>query len=447
MIGGGIYTLLGAGVLRAGPAVLISFLLGAIASLFAALAYAELGSMVPVAGSAYTYAYATMGQLVAWIIGWDLILEYDISVCPTAQQFSAAVQRALESFGLVLPHWAQTAAYASQGAWWAFDPAHSRCDIIAALFLIGISMLLALGVKESAVSNNVMVIIKIGVLVIFMAAGLALFHWHNLVPFAPLGWGKLAFGASGLGIIPAAALVFWVFGGFDMVTTAAEESRVPSFDVPFGVIGSLVIGTIVYCATAFVMVGITPWHSVDETNALGQAVAPLHNPFVDWSLTIGIIVGTTSVSLSQLLCQARILFVMGRDGMLPPIFAQVHPRFRTPAATTLLNGVVVALISLIVPIDALLELVNIGIFTAFIIVCGGVIWLRYKHPELPRPFRSPFVPLFPILGIVSSLFLSTVGLGQFTWLRFCAWLVAGIAIYFAYGYHHARADLALGEVA
>ncbi len=444
MIGGGIFTTIGPGVAKAGPAIIISFVLAGLASMFAALCYAELGAMVPIAGSAYTYAYATLGQVVAWIIGWDLILEYGISAAPVAQQFSGAFQGALGSFGLVLPKVLHQAQFMYHGPWWAFwrwDLARSQYDVIGAAFIILLSILLALGIRETATSNNIFVVIKIGALVVFVIAGLSLFHPGNLHPFAPLGWGQISFGASGSGIVPAAALVFFAYIGFDTATTTAEECREPSVDVPLGVLGSLAIGTLIYCSVAIVLVAVVPWQKVDQNNALGAALAPLHNPLITAIITVGVLAGTTSVALTSLLGQTRIFYVMARDGMLPPFVAAVNPRFKTPARMTMLTGVIVAILTLIVPLDTLLELVNIGTFSAFIIVCAGVIYLRRRRPDLPRPFRSPFVPFFPLCGIVLSLFLSTIGLGQFTWLRFALWLVVGLAISFSYGYRHARPEL------
>jgi basic amino acid/polyamine antiporter, APA family len=431
MIGGGIFTTIGPGVQKAGPAIIIAFLLAGCASLFAALSYAELGAMVPIAGSAYTYAYATLGQIVAWIIGWDLILEYGVSAAPVAQQFSASFQDALRQFGIVLPAWAQTAHLAGL---------HTQVDVIGALFVLALSGLLALGISETAISNNTFVVVKIAALVVFVVAGLTLFHPANLTPFTPLGWGRLAFGASGNGIIPAAALVFFTYIGFDTATTTAEETRRPERDVPIGVLGSLAIGTLIYCAVATVLVGVVPWQRVDPNSPLLLAIAPLHNPFVAWSITIGILAGTTTVALTSLLGQTRIFYVMARDRMLPPFVAAVHPRFKTPARMTMITGIIVAALTLIVPLDALLELVNIGTFSAFTIVCAGVIWLRYKRPELERPFRSPLVPLFPLCGIALSVFLSSVGLGPLTWLRFIVWLVVGLAVYFGYGFRHSGAE-------
>jgi APA family basic amino acid/polyamine antiporter len=438
MIGGGIFTTIGPGVAKAGPAIIIAFLLAGLASFFAALCYAELGSMVPIAGSAYTYAYATLGQLVAWIIGWDLILEYAVSAAPVAAAFSSAVQGAAKAIWHVsLPLWAQTAHWEHIGPWWAFwslDPAKTTVDVVGALFVLALSALLVIGIKETATSNNAFVVIKIAALVVFVIVGLSLFHPANLVPFAPFGWGTIAFGASGNGIVPAAALVFFTYIGFDTATTTAEETRNPKRDVPVGVLGSLAIGTLIYCTVAVVLVGVVPWQHVDQNAALLAALAPLHNPWLDAIITIGVIAGTTSVALTSLLGQSRIFYVMARDRMLPPAVAAIDPRFKTPARMTIITGFIVALLTFVIPLDALLELVNIGTFSAFIIVCAGVIWLRYKRPDLKRPFRSPLVPIFPICGILLSVFLSSVGLGPYTWLRFIVWLAIGLVIYFCYGF-------------
>jgi APA family basic amino acid/polyamine antiporter len=428
MIGGGIFTTIGPGIAMAGPAIVVSFLLAGLASFFAALAYAELGAMVPIAGSAYTYAYATLGEIVAWIIGWDLILEYGVSAAPVAQQFSSYAQSALGLIGITLPSWAANAHFST-------NVSTLHIDLIGAAFVIVLSALLALGIRETASSNNAFVVIKVGALIVFVIVGVTLFHAAYFHPFAPHGWGAggLA-GGNGLGIIPAAALVFFSYIGFDTATTTAEETRNPQRDVPIGVIGSLAIGTVIYCSVAFVLVGVVPWDHVDQNAALAAALRPLHSNLLQALMVLGAFAGTTSVALTSLLGQTRIFYAMARDGLLPPFVARINPRFGTPAGMTMCTGLVIAIMTLVVPLDALLELVNIGTFSAFIIVCAGVIWLRKHRPELRRPFRSPFVPIFPIFGIALSLFLSTQGLGQFTWIRFIVWLIVGLCIYFTYGY-------------
>jgi basic amino acid/polyamine antiporter, APA family len=443
MIGGGIFTTIGTGVKGAGPAVIISYLVAGLTSFFAALCYAELGAMVPVAGSAYTYAYATMGKLFAWIIGFALIFEYGISAAPVAQQFSAAIQDVLKTIGVVLPPWAQQSALTIHGNWWnpaAYDLLHSQYDVVGAVFVLLLSVLLSIGIRESATTNNVFVVLKISALVVFIVAGVFLFHAFNLHDFNPYGLGKLEpFGGTleadqPIGIIPIAAFVFFSYIGFDTATTTAEECKNPQVDVPLGVIGALAIGTVIYCATAVVLVGAVPWQQVPAKNPLVYALAPLHMPVLNWVITIGVLAGTTSVALSSLLGQTRIFYVMARDKMLPSAVAHIDPRFKTPVRTTMITGVAVALLTLIVPLNQLLNLVNIGTLIAFTVVCAGVLYLRKRKPDIPRAFRVPFVPLFPILGIVLALFLAVFGLSRTTWTWFLIALVVGLIFFFSYGY-------------
>ncbi len=452
MIGGGIFTTIGTGVKGAGPAVIISYLLAGLTSFFAALCYAELGAMVPVAGSAYTYAYATMGKLFAWIIGFALLFEYGISAAPVAQQFSAAIQDVLKSIGFALPAWAQQSNLIINGPWWQlgnWDFLHSQYDIVGAIFVIGLSLLLSVGIRESATVNNVFVVLKISALGVFVIAGLFLFHAANLHNFNPVGWGKLhPFGgiadysssAQPYGIIAIGAYVFFSYIGFDTATTTAEECKRPQFDVPVGVIGALAIGTVIYCTTAIVLVAAVPWNKVPIKDPLVYALAPLHIPILTAVITIGVLAGTTSVALASLLGQSRIFYVMARDGMLPPIVAAVHPRFKTPLVTTMITGVAVAMLTLIVPLNNLLNLVNIGTLIAFTVVCSGVLYLRKRRPDLPRSFKVPFVPLFPILGIVFSLFLAVFGLSRATWTWFAIALVAGLIFFFSYGFRKSNPD-------
>jgi APA family basic amino acid/polyamine antiporter len=443
MIGGGIFTTVGTGVQGAGPAVLVSYLLAGLTSFFAALCYAELGAMVPVAGSAYTFAYATMGKLFAWIIGFALIFEYGISAAPVAQQFSAAIQEILKDVGLVVPSWAQTSNLVINGPWWlpsSYDLAHSQCDLVGALFVLALSALLSIGIRESAGANNIFVVLKISALLVFIVAGAFLFHAANLHDFAPRGWGKLVpFGGAveasqPYGIIPIAALVFFSYIGFDTATTTAEECKNPQRDIPLGVIGALVIGTVIYALTAIVLVGAVPWMHVPAKDPLVYALAPLHQPILTWVITVGILAGTTSVALASLLGQSRIFYVMARDKMLPPAVAHVSRRFKTPVTTTVITGVAVAALTLIVPLNELLNLVNIGTLIAFSVVCAGVLYLRARKPDIPRTFRVPFVPLFPILGIVFSMFLAVFGLSRTTWIWFVIALVVGLVFFFGYGF-------------
>ncbi|PZR56030.1 MAG: amino acid permease [Candidatus Meridianibacter frigidus] len=452
MIGGGIFTTIGTGVKGAGPAVIISYLLAGLTSFFAALCYAELGSMVPVAGSAYTYAYATLGKLFGWIIGFALIFEYGISAAPVAQQFSAAFQDVLKSVGIALPVWAQTSNLVMHGAWWnlaGYDFAHTQVDLVGALFVLALSALLSIGIRESATTNNIFVVLKISALMVFIVAGIFLFHAANLHDFNPMGWGRLSpFGGMAdytsslqpFGIIAISAYVFFSYIGFDTATTTAEECKNPQRDVPLGVLGALAIGTVIYCATAIVLVGAVPWSHVPLKDPLVYALAPLHLPFVSAIIVMGVLAGTTSVALSSLLGQSRIFYVMARDKMLPPVVAKVHPRFKTPLNTTMFTGVVVALLTLVVPLNQLLNLVNIGTLIAFTVVCAGVLYLRHRKPDMQRSFRVPFVPVFPILGIVCSLFLAVFGLSKTTWIWFTGCLLVGLIFFFCYGFRKSNPD-------
>jgi APA family basic amino acid/polyamine antiporter len=461
MIGGGIFTTIGTGVKGAGPAVIVSYLLAGLTSFFAALCYAELGAMVPIAGSAYTYAYATLGKLFAWIIGFALIFEYGISAAPVAQQFSAAIQDVFKTFGWVLPAWAQQSNLLIHGPWWQFsswDLAHSQIDVVGGLFVIGLSILLSIGIRETATTNNIFVVLKISALIVFVIAGVWLFKmahfvtgspatwWHQLSPY---GWGALRpFGgmadytssAQPYGIVAIGAYVFFSYIGFDTATTTAEECKNPQRDVPMGVIGALAIGTIIYCATAIVLIGAVPWQHVPIKNPLVYALAPLHQPWLNWIITMGVLAGTTSVALSSLLGQTRIFYVMARDKMLPPAVAKINPRFKTPVRTTMLTGMAVALLTLVVPLNELLNLVNIGTLIAFTVVCAGVLYLRKRKPDLPRTFRVPFVPLFPILGIVCSMFLAIFGLSSTTWTWFAGALIVGLIFFFSYGFRMSKPD-------
>jgi basic amino acid/polyamine antiporter, APA family len=452
MIGGGIFTTIGTGVVGAGPAVIVSYLLAGATSFFAALCYAELGAMVPVAGSAYTYAYATLGKLFAWIIGFALIFEYGLSAAPVAQQFSAALQDVFKSAGLALPAWAQQSNLIIHGPWWvpsSWDLLHSQCDIVGALFVVGLSTLLSIGIRESATTNNIFVVLKISALIVFVIAGASLFHASHFAQWAPHGWGALRpFGgmadysssAQPYGIIAIGAYVFFSYIGFDTATTTAEECKRPQFDVPMGVIGALAIGTLIYCATAIVLIGAVPWNHVPIKNPLVYALVPLHHPWLSWIITMGVLAGTTSVALSSLLGQTRIFYVMARDKMLPPAVSVIHPKFKTPVRTTMITGVAVAILTLIVPLNQLLNLVNIGTLIAFTVVCAGVLYLRKRRPDIPRSFRVPFVPLFPILGIVLSLFLAVFGLSRTTWTWFGSALVAGLIFFFSYGFRKSKPE-------
>lgn len=436
---GGIFTTMGVGAQVGGPGVIAGFALSGIACVFVALCYAEFASMVPVAGSAYTYAYATLGELIAWIIGWDLILEYGISAAPVASSWSGSVQDLLRSFGIVLPPWLQTAQLSATmrpvhlGAWHFDMPTSinllaSHYDIIAAAAVLLISALLAIGIRESAGTNTTLVALQLVAFVLFIAGCWAFVHPHNLAPFAPNGFH---------GVIRSAALVFFAYIGFDTVTVASEEAKNPRRDVPIGIIASLIIGGILYMTIAFITVGVLPWQHIESNSAMTQAAQATGRGILFVSIvTAGAIAGNISVMLTSLLGQTRIFYVMARDQLLPPVVAAVHRVFRTPARMTMITGVTVAILAAVVPLEKLLELVNIGTLAAFSIVCLGVFILRFIRPDAKRPYKAPVGPVVALAGLASCLYLMLQGLTIATWVRFVVWFVVGMAIYLIYGYRH-----------
>ena len=429
---GGIFTTIGAGTNAAGPGVIASFVVSGLACFFVALCYAELACMVPVAGSAYTYAYATLGEVVAWIIGWDLILEYGISAAPVASAWSAYVQNLLGGVSIKLPAWAQIAHLAMKSG--RVDFAHTQVDVLAFAIVLLISAVLAIGIKESSTSNSLLVWFQVGAIVVFVLACVGAVRGSLYVPFAPMGTH---------GIVTAAALVFFAYIGFDTVTVASEECRRPERDLPFGIIGSLIVGAVLYLAIAFVTVGLVPWKTIDA--GAGMLDAARHaggGPALLVVVALGAVAGTTTVILTSLLGQTRIFYVMSRDGLLPPIVAAINPRTRTPAITTMTTGVVVAVLAAIIPLDVLLALVNIGTLSAFAIVCIGVFVLRLLQPNAARPFRAPLGIPTALLGAALCAGLALYGLGLETWLRFIVWFAVGVAIFALYGYRHSllRAD-------
>lgn len=430
MVGAGIFATIGDGVHnKAGPAIIVSFLIAAVISAFAALSYAEIASMVRVAGSAYTYTYATVGELIAWIIGWNLIWEYGMASAPVASTFSSNIQNFLHSVGVHLPAWATS----------AYDPgAHTYFDVIAFLAVLAFSVLLALGIRESAGTNSLFVVLKMGVLVAFVLIGLPFVNHVNWHPFSPFGW-KAGSGDAAVGIIPGAFTVFFAFVGFDAVTTAAEEARDPQRDVPRAVLGALGLGAIFYIAIAIVLTGMQPASQISADAPLPTALQAVHRGGWAWLTIAGAIIGTSSVILTGLLGQSRIFYVMARDGLLPKGVAKIHPKFRTPARMTIITGIVVALVAGFVKLDRLLDLVNLGTLSAFIFVAIGVLILRRTQPDRPRGFRTPFMPWVPIFGILSSIWLVYFGSHPITRWIFALWLVLGLVVYFAYGYWHSEA--------
>jgi APA family basic amino acid/polyamine antiporter len=423
---GGIFATVGVGAVEAGPAVIVSFLLSGLACVFVSLCYAELASMVPIAGSAYTYAYATLGELVAWIIGWDLILEYGISVAPVAASWSGYAQSFLQNYGLTLPEWARVAHLAI--SWGGVDVGHSSFDLFAILVVLAMTALVAIGIRESTTVNSALVVVQVFAIVVFVFGLLGAIHPGNFHPLYPRGLH---------GVVSGAALVFFAYIGFDTVTVASEEAKSPERDIPIAVIGSLLIGGIMYVAIAWVTVGVVPWEHVDKDAAMADAVRHAgNNPLLSAIVTAGAIAGTTTVMLTSLLGQVRIFYVMARDRMLPPFVSAVNPRTCTPLVTTIGTGLIVAVLAGIIPLDVLLSLVNIGTLSAFGIVCAGVLVLRYSRPDARRPFKAPLGPVVAIAGLAMCLYLMIGGLSGNTWIRFVVWFAVGVVVYALYGYRH-----------
>jgi APA family basic amino acid/polyamine antiporter len=418
--GGGTASVLMHGRPPAGPSIAISFFLVAIACSFAGLCYAELASMIPIAGSAYTYSYATLGEIFAWIIGWDLILEYVVSNVVVAIGFGAYIKAQLASFGLDLPDRWSTPVWES-GHWTG-----SYFNFPAFLIVFILTVLLVRGVKESAEANNVMVAIKIGAILIFLIVGGMLVNPTNWKPFAPSGFS---------GIVTGGAIVFFTYIGFDSVSTAAEECRRPQRDMPIGIIATLVICAILYIAVALVLTGVARYDTLNNAAPVANVLKKLgYNGIRQW-VSIGAILGMISSLLVFQYGQARIWFAMSRDGLLPKAFSRVHPRFKTPYVSTWVAGLAVGIPAGIWDIGTFADLANIGTLFAFIIVSAGVIVLRRTQPDRPRGFRVPGSPITPAISIVFCLVLM-MALPLETWLRFFVWLVIGFGIYFPFGRKH-----------
>jgi APA family basic amino acid/polyamine antiporter len=405
----------------AGPAITVSFLLVAIACLFAGLCYAELASMIPVAGSAYTYAYAILGEVFAWIIGWDLILEYAVSNMSVAVGFSAYLQDLGDNlFGFHLPAAIAFPMFSAPG-----QP-NGVFNIPALAITLLVTWVLVRGVREGARANTVMVMIKIAAIAIFCLGAAGAVHSSNWKPFAPHGFS---------GVLTGASIVFFTYIGFDSISTAAEECRTPQRDLPFGIIATLIICTILYGSVALVLTGIAHYQTLNTDSPVADALKALGYNRLRLVVTFGALIGMTSSLLVYQYGQARIWFAMSRDGLLPKMFARVHKSFQTPHISTWIAGFVVGIPAGFWDIDTFAELSNIGTLFAFIVVSAGVIVLRRTQPERPRSFRTPWVPLVPILSIACCVLLMA-GLPLLTWIRFFVWLVIGLAIYFLFGRRH-----------
>jgi basic amino acid/polyamine antiporter, APA family len=409
---------------NAGPAVVFSFIIAAFGCAFAGMCYSEFATMIPIAGSAYTYAYATMGELLAWIIGWDLVLEYATGAATVSVSWSKYLVRLLEHFGMALPP-TLTKSYFEGGL----------VNLPAIFIIIVVSLVLIVGIQESARLNGAIVALKVGIVVLVIGLGFAYINHANYVPFIPPNTGEFGhFGWSG--VMRAAGVIFFAYIGFDAVSTAAQEAKNPQRDMPVGIIGSLAVCTLLYVGFAYVLSGIVNYKEMTDT-AIYEA---LHNIGYDWlgtGVVIGILAGYTSVILVMLLGQSRVFYSMSRDGLLPKLFSDVHPRFRTPWRCNLVFMVFVSLFSGFVPLSSLGDMTSIGTLLAFVIVCGGVMIMRKTNPDIPRPYRTPLVPLVPILGIVVC-FAMMAALDVLTWIRLVVWLVIGLAIYFLYSRSHSH---------
>jgi basic amino acid/polyamine antiporter, APA family len=448
IIGTGIFVLTGVAAHdKAGPALILSFAIAGVACIFAALCYAEFASMVPVAGSAYTYAYATLGELFAWIIGWDLVLEYAVASSAVAHGWSAHFQDLMRSIGLHFPFAYSNTPYDFNPEQGRFVATGAHFDLMAVLITVVITVILVKGIRESASFNTAMVIVKLVIVLFVIVVGVFYLNPDNWVPFAPYGYTGVSFfghtlfgqtGASGapLGALAGAAIIFFAYIGFDSVSTHAEEAKKPQRDVPIGIIASLIICTILYIAVSAIVTGMVRYDQIDINAPVADAFRQKGLPWAQRLIDVGAITGITSVLLVMMLSQPRVLLAMARDGLIPrSFFGAVHDKFRTPWKSTILTGIFVSVIAGFVPLRILAELTNIGTLLAFVIVCASVLVMRYKHPEAERPFRAPLVPLVPILGILSCLLLM-FSLPPENWWRLIVWLLIGFLIYFCYGRRH-----------
>ena len=448
VIGAGIFVSTGA-VARnvSGPALMLSYVVAGLVCAFAGLCYAEFASMVPVAGSAYTYAYATLGELFAWIIGWDLVLEYAVGAATVANGWSSYFQSVLHVFGITVPQ-------ALSGPIVNYDPTVGKIvltgsiiNLPAVLVVTAVTVILVIGIRESASFNAAMVILKVSAVLFVIAVGAFYIDPKNWHPFAPYGLTGVSFfghtlagqtdaGGHPLGMLAGAAIAFFAYIGFDSVSTHAEEAKNPHRDVPIGIIASLFICTALYIAVVAVLTGMVPYDKLDVGAPVAEAFSQVGLGWAHFLIAAAGVAGITSVMLVMMLSQPRVLLAMARDGLLPKsFFGAVHEKFRTPWKSTILTGVFVGTLAAFLPINILLDLVNMGTLMAFAMVCGAVLIMRRTNPEASRPFRVPFVPVVPILGILSCLLLM-FSLPPENWWRLVGWMAIGLVIYYLYGRHH-----------
>ncbi len=440
IIGAGIFVLTGTAAAQyAGPAIVLSFILAGFGCLFAGLCYAEFAAMIPIAGSAYTYGYATLGELVAWIIGWDLILEYLFGAATVAVGWSGYFVAFIKELGFNLPDAFTQAPLNVVGTHTLVRNPGGIINLPAIVLVLLMTALLVIGIKESANFNNVIVFIKLAIVILVIGFGFMYVNtanWHPFIPENPTG----EFGHFGWsGIVRGAGVVFFAYIGFDAVSTAAQEAKNPQRDMPIGILASLAICTVLYILMALVMTGLTKYQNLNVPHPVFVAINAA-GPALKWLtyfINIGAILGLASVVLVMLMGQPRIFFSMSRDGLLPAVFGKIHPKFQTPYVTTIVTGIVAAIVAGFFPIALLGELVSIGTLLAFVIVCFGVMALRYARPNIPRPFRTPLVPVVPILGILICGYMM-YGLPSDTWTRLLVWMALGLVIYFTYGLRHSR---------
>lgn len=444
IIGAGIFVVTGETAANVtGPSLIVSLMVSGLACVFAALCYAEFAAMAPVAGSAYTYAYATLGEVFAWIIGWDLVLEYTIASSTVAHGWSAYMQNFLGLLGIHVPKALSMAPLDG-----ALHPTGTIIDLPAVLIVTILTVILVLGIRESAWVNGIMVLVKLSVVLFVICVGAFYINPENWHPFAPYGWKGLSFFGDSLvwgqvnaagrpvGMMAGAGMMFFAYIGFDAVSTQAEEARNPSRDVPIGIIASLLICTALYIGVAAVITGMVKYTSIDVNAPIASAFKTIGLASAEFIISVGALTGITSVMLVLMLSQPRVLLAMSRDGMLPKsFFAAIHPKFKTPWKSTILTGVLVATFSSLFPLSVLLELVNIGTLLAFVIVCLAVWVMRVINPEAERHFRCPWVPAVPIAGAVLC-FILMLSLPYQNWLRLLVWLGIGMTIYWFYGRHH-----------